>query len=162
MKQIRIFISVALLSLFAFAARGEGERIIVQTLNVSGGAFANRELAIEETVGAVFLPVSQNERIWQGLVGAIASPGYDSGVEQIYAPGQLPEIRFDATLKKLIVSSPEGGRLGIVGTDGSVKLVADIKAGLNEIDLSRLSASVYVAGVSYGNQIVKTQKIILK
>lgn len=100
----------------------------------------------------------------QGLYAAIT--GIDNGtvgVDDIISENSDVALAYDAVLKALLISVPDGSadyQVFVVDVNGKLVCKANVKD--NVLDLSELAPGMYVAGLAADNKYSKTLKFIVK
>ncbi|MBD5358430.1 MAG: T9SS type A sorting domain-containing protein [Bacteroides sp.] len=100
----------------------------------------------------------------QGLFAALT--GIDdntTGVGGIYSDNEGVALAYDAVLKALRISVPDGlsnYQVFVVDANGGLVCKSTVKD--NVLDLSELAPGIYVAGLAADNKYSKTLKFIVK
>ena len=101
----------------------------------------------------------------QGLIEALTeSTGQTTGAQVIVADSGDVAMSFDPVTKIFYINGPEGQpmNVAVANLNGIVVYNNVSDTGSEQIDMSHYSAGIYMVGCSINNQIIKTQKIVIK
>lgn len=131
---------------------GFGENKVGQTIHFEAGM----PFLGEESEGDVLL--------LQGLIGALTDGAEASAVSVILADSGDVAMRYDPVTKIFYIDGPEGKALhvAVANVEGQVVFNHVFPSGSAQIDMADYAANIYMVGCSIENQILKTQKILIK
>lgn len=101
----------------------------------------------------------------QGLIGVLtdASKIDSSGVNVVIAEAGDVAMSYDPVTKIFYINGPEGNmHVAVANVEGQVVFNGVFTDGEARIDMADYPAGIYMVGCSIENQIVKTQKILIK
>lgn len=152
-----------------FAASAAGDAILTQGLSpMSGAGTGDAGILTQFEAGMPFLEEDSegNAKLLQGLIGALLSrQDWDSSsIKTLISDTGDVSMYYDPAIKTFFIYWPADQelRVAVAGVNGEVYYSDVLQGGEAQIDMSSYATGIYMVGGAMGNQIVKTQKILIK